>query len=70
MSDVKFKPIFNIVSMYNKDDNRKINCVDKISVTESNQSFDKIISYKTRKRIKSTCEFRCSLINVHKIYYN
>lgn len=49
MSNGQFKPTLNIVSMYNIYSKKENSFVNKISVSESNNSFNKIISYKNRK---------------------
>lgn len=49
MSSIQFKPTLNMVSMYNRKNKKNSNFTDKISVSESNSSFDKTISYINRK---------------------
>ena len=49
MSNVEFKPYMNIVSLYNTKNKSDYKFIDNISVSESNNSFDKIITYKNRK---------------------
>ena len=39
----------NVVSSYNLKDEKNYNFINKISRSESNNSFDKIITYKNRK---------------------
>ena len=49
MYNVGFKPYMNVVSSYNFKDEKNYNFINKISRSESNNSFDKIITYKNRK---------------------
>ncbi|MFQ9298157.1 MAG: hypothetical protein ACLR4X_07015 [Clostridia bacterium] len=49
MYNVGFKPYMNVVSSYNLKDEKNYNFINKISRSESNNSFDKIITYKNRK---------------------
>ena len=49
MYNVGFKPYMNVVSSYNVKDEKNYNFINKISRSESNNSFDKIITYKNRK---------------------
>ena len=49
MSNIQFKPTLNIVSMYNRVNKTSSNFTNKISVSESSNSFNKTISYKNRK---------------------
>lgn len=49
MYNVGFKPYMNVVSSYNLKGEKNYNFINKISRSESNNSFDKIITYKNRK---------------------
>lgn len=44
-----FKPYMNSVSLYNQKNESNYKFIDKLSVSESNNSLDKTITYKNRK---------------------
>ena len=49
MDSNNFKPYMNSVSLYKQKNESNYKFIDKLSVSESNNSLDKTITYKNRK---------------------